>query len=598
MPVPAPYPVATATLQQLDPLLEGLDTAALQWLSGYIAGIASRTPATSLPTAGQIPAAAATPPMTVLYGSQSGNAKRLAETLVQRATQAGLPARLVRADNYPPRELKQERLLYIVISTQGEGEPPDDAKGLVEFMLGRRAPALADLRFAVLGLGDSSYPEFCAIGKLLDERLADLGGQRLFARGDADVDIDSVAHGWLDQALRQARETLGAPAATVTTLHPASRRSAPGHDREHPFQAEVLAQQAITGQGSDRDIRHLELSLSGSGLAYAPGDALGIWAPQAEALVDAVLAATGLDPEQSVSIDETTLPLRRWLTERRELTVLTRPFLQAQAERSGSESLRQALEPAARAAFSALIENRQLLDVLIDHPAVWTADDLVRQLRPLAPRLYSIASSQRAVDNEVHLTVAHILYQNEHGTRWGVASHHLAQLTEGTRASVFIEANDRFRLPADPDRDIIMIGAGTGIAPFRAFVQERALQQAKGRNWLIFGNPHACSDFLYQLEWHDALRAGHLDRLDVAFSRDQPQKIYVQHRLREQGARLFEWLQDGACLYVCGDAGHMARDVHAALLETAAEHGGWSRETAHTWIGELQQQGRYLRDVY
>lgn len=595
MPAPVSTPVATATLQQLEHLLEGLDGTALQWLSGYIAGIASRT-TLSKPESTDIRTGFLSP-ITVLYGSQTGNAKRVAETLTHRAEQAGLSVRLIRADNYSLRELKQERLLYLVISTQGEGDPPDDARGLLEFIEGRRAPQLPELRYAVLGLGDSSYPEFCAIGRRMDERLAALGGHRLFPRGDADVDIETVSRGWLDQALAHAAKAAGSPSPEV----PARVEVDPlpgGYGRDRPFMAEVLTNQAITGQGSDRDIRHLELSLAGSGLSYEPGDALGVWATQDPALVDAVLASTGLDPDEPVRIDDTTLPLRTWLTERRELTVLTRPFLQAHASLSGSAELRAVLEPSAREAFSALIETRQLLDILLEHPAPWSAEALVRQLRPLAPRMYSIASSYQAVDEEVHLTVAHVYDETERGPRWGVASHHLQGLVEGASASVFIEANDRFRLPADPDRDIIMIGPGTGVAPFRAFVQERSLQQGHGRNWLIFGNPHAYTDFLYQLEWHDALRAGHLHRLDVAFSRDQDHKVYVQHRLREQGAKIYEWLLAGAHLYVCGDAIHMARDVHETLIGIAREHGHRSDAAARTWIDELQQQGRYLRDVY
>lgn len=591
MPATASMPVTAEMLQQLDSWLEGLDAASLHWLSGYIAGIARRRPAAPSGAERQGQAAG----ITVLYGSQTGHARQVAEALAQRLQQAGQPVRLLRADRYPQRELGQERLLYLVISTQGEGEPPDDARGLVEYIEGRRAPQLTGLRYAVLGLGDSSYPEFCAIGRRLDERLQSLGGQRLFARGEADVDVDTVAGPWLEQALRHAGDSRP---ADIGQAAPDTGAAPPAHDRARPFQAEVLTNQAITGRDSDRDIRHLELSLAGSGLRYEAGDALGVWAPQDPALVDGVLAATGLDPEQPVSLEGTTLPLRVWLTERRELTVLTRPFLQAHAALSGSALLRAALEPGAQQAFGALTGSRQVLDILLEHPAAWSAEALVRQLRPLAPRMYSIASSPRAVDEEVHLTVAHVRYETARGPRWGVASHHLRGLAEGCRASVFIETNDRFRLPSDPDRDIIMIGPGTGVAPFRAFIQERGLQGGRGRNWLFFGNPHAYSDFLYQREWHEALRSGLLHRLDVAFSRDQPHKVYVQHRLLEQGAEVYAWLEGGGCLYVCGDAGRMARDVHEALVTLVREHGHASEQAARTWIEALQQQGRYLRDIY
>lgn len=581
-------------------LVDGLDAPSLHWLSGYLAGLAAQRPvdraghgepATARATAAQRH-------LTVVYGSQTGNAKRLAEELGRRAEAAGLAVRVQRADAYALRELKNEHLLYIVISTQGDGEPPDDARALVEFLGGARAPKLDQLRYAVLGLGDSSYPQFCAIGRQLDERLAELGGQRLFARGDADLDLESVASPWLEQALEQAREQLKAqtPLATVTPLRPA--RAGANGTREQPFAAPVLLNQRITGRGSDRDVRHIELSLEGSGLQYVPGDALGIWPVQSPLLVDAVLAVLDLDGETPVRQAAEELPLRRWLAERRELTRLTRPFLAAHAERANSADLRALLQPEAREALAQLFDSWQLLDLLHRHPAAWRADELVAALRPLAPRLYSIASSPSVVGEEAHLTVASVDYTLEGQARWGAASRYLAERAEGSTVPVFIESNERFRLPSDSSRDIVMIGPGTGVAPFRGFVQERAETGAGGRNWLLFGNPHFHSDFLYQVEWQQALRQGQLHRLDLAFSRDQDEKVYVQHRLREQGRELYAWLDGGAHLYVCGDAGRMAKDVHRALIDIVAEHGGRSTADAETWLGELIQQGRYARDVY
>lgn len=580
-------------------LVEGLDAPALHWLSGYLAGVASQR--LGLKAAGGEHAAAKAVEnqarLSVLYGSQTGNAKRIAEDLGRRAEAAGLAVRVLRADAYPLRELKNERLLYVVISTQGDGEAPDDARALVEFLAGPRAPKFGELRYAVLGLGDSSYPQFCAVGRLLDERLAALGGQRLFARGEADVDLESVSAPWLEQALQQAREQLKtqAPLATVTPLRAA--RPAAFH-REQPFAAPVLLNQRITGRGSDRDIRHLELSLEGSGLRYAPGDALGVWPTQSPALVEAVLGTLRLDGDTPVRIAEQELPLRRWLAERRELTRLTRPFLAAHAEHADSAELRAMLQPGARGTLGQLFEQWQLIDLLHRHPAGWSAEELVAALRPLAPRLYSIASSQALVGEEVHLTVSHVDYRHDGEARWGAASRYLAERAAGETAPVFVEANERFRLPADGSRDIVMIGPGTGVAPFRAFVQERAESGAGGRNWLLFGNPHFHSDFLYQAEWQQALKRGQLHRLDLAFSRDQDHKIYVQDRLREHGKRLYDWLSGGAHLYVCGDASRMARDVHGALVEIVAAHGGRSPEDAEAWLSQLIQQGRYARDVY
>lgn len=579
-------------------LIDGLEPSALLWLSGYLAGVAGqRLPAGKHAVAEPAAAPEAQARLTVLYGSQTGNAKRLAEDLGRRASAAGLAVRVVRADAYATRELKQERLLYVVISTQGDAEPPDDSRALVEFLASARAPKLEALRYAVLGLGDSSYPSFCAIGRQLDERLAALGAQRLFTAGEADVDLETVAQPWLEQALQQAREQLktSAPLAKVTTLRTA--RTGPVWHREQPFQAPLLLNQRITGRDSDRDVRHLEFSLDGSGLHYAPGDALGIWPTQSPILVDAILNTLKLDGDTAVRVGNDEHDLRTWLAAHRELTQLTRPFFAAHAERSGDAQLRELLAPAARDALADLFSRWQVLDLLHRHRAEWTAETLVTALRPLAPRLYSIASAQSVVGDEVHLTVSHVDYALDGEARWGAASRYLAWQAEGENVPVFVEANERFHLPAD-DRDILMIGAGTGIAPYRAFVQERAERGASGRNWLVFGNPHFHSDFLYQVEWQQALKNGQLHRIDLAFSRDQAEKMYVQHRLLEQGRRVYEWLESGAHLYVCGDANRMAKDVHKALVAVVAEHGARSSEDAEAWLSQLIQQGRYARDVY
>jgi sulfite reductase (NADPH) flavoprotein alpha-component len=536
--------------------------------------------------------------LTVVYGSQTGNAKRLAEQLVRQAEAAGVVARLLRADAYPLRELKAEKLLYVVISTQGDGDPPDDARGFVEHLLGKRAPALPGLRFAVLGLGDSSYPQFNATGRQLDSRLAELGAQRLFERGEADLDVETVATPWLSRALDAAAATLKsvAPLASVTPLRPAAAVSPWSRDR--PFSAEVLANQRLTGRGSRKDVHHVELSLDGSGLGYQPGDALGVWPRNPPALVDAVLAGLSLEGSTRVGNGGQDHQLRDWFGQHRELTRISRPFLQAHAARTGSVELQRLLQPENSAALARLLATHQLVDLLQAWPAAWPAEELVAALRPLAPRLYSIASAQSAVGPEAHLTVDHVDYVAPGGRRWGAASHFIAGAAEGATLPVFIEANDRFRLPRDGARDIVMIGPGTGVAPFRGFLQERVATGAGGRNWLLFGNPHARHDFLYQLEWQQALKAGQLQRLDLAFSRDQADKVYVQHKLREHGRDLFDWLEGGAHLYVCGDASRMARDVETAVLDVIATHGGRDPDGAKDYLSQLQQQGRYARDVY
>lgn len=601
----AALPLDAAQLALVHRITDELDASGLAWLSGYAAGIAhgrtapaARAQVRPLESQPSAPAAAA---LTVVYGSQTGNARRVAERVAADAEAAGLPVRLLRADAYPLRELKQERQLYLVISTQGDGDPPDDARELYEHLTGKRAPRLEQLQYAVLGLGDSSYPKFCAVGEALDARLAELGATRLLPRADADLDIDTVADPWREQALAKARDVLAKdglkPSATVTPLRPAASATAATYSRAQPFGAELLTNQRITAHGSGKDVRHLELSLEGSGLDYEPGDALGVWPRNPGPLVDAVLAVLALDGDAAVTHAGETLPLRAWLSDKRELTRLSRPFIAAHAAHARSEALNGLLAPENAAQLQRLLAEAQVIDLLQRHPGVWTAEDLVAALRPLAPRLYSIASSRKEVGDEVHLTVAHVEYDAGGQTRWGAASHFLAGRDEGERLPVYIEPNERFRLPADASRDVIMIGPGTGVAPFRAFVQERKALGASGRHWLFFGNPHFRSDFLYQLEWQRALKDGSLHRIDLAFSRDAERKIYVQHRIAERARELYDWLQNGAHVYVCG-AIAMEKDVRAALLEAVAAHNGGDREAAGEYLDALARQGRYAKDVY
>lgn len=588
-------PLSAAQSDQLVQLLDGLDRDGLLWASGFAAGVAHAR-------GDALPASSASVPetvgqrLTVLYGSQTGNAQRIARTLAERAEAAGLAVRLLRADAYPLRELKDERLLYIVISTQGDGDPPEDALGFVEFLRGRKAPTLDQLAFAVLGLGDSSYPQFCAVGRQLDQRLAELGASRLLDCAAADLDIDTVAAPWLEQAHAKAIARLQQQPqrATVTPLRRAPPAAASA-SREQPFAAELLSNQRISGRDSSRDVRHIELSLAGSGLHYQPGDALGVWPHNDAALVARILDALALDGERVLSHGEHSLPLRQWLVERRELTRLSRAVIAAHAARAGAAEL-DALLADGEALRGWLVEH-QLIDLIQRWPASWDAQELIAALPALTPRLYSIASSQAEVGDEAHLSVA--LRHERHGgeDRFGAASQYLAQQPEGARVRVFIEANERFRLPADPDRDVIMIGPGTGIAPFRGFVQQRAATGGRGRNWLLFGARQFREDFYYQTEWQQALQDGRLHRLDLAFSRDGNARVHVQHRLAEQGKAVCEWLHNGAHLYVCG-AIAMGKDVHRALLAVLAAHAGHSAEQAEDYLRDLQQQGRYARDVY
>lgn len=575
-------------------LTDGLDASALHWISGYAAGLAARGAPALAVVATPVAAAAIALRVTVLFGSQTGNAKREAERLAEVLRSEGADVRLIRADAYPARELADERVLFVVISTQGEGEPPDDARGFVEFVSGRRAPRLDQLQFAVLGLGDSSYPQFNAMGRLLDARFETLGAKRLFPRGEADVDVATVAAPWLVQAREQVRALNPATTSAVVPVAATAPVLVVGH-KGQPYAAELLVNQRITARESAQDVRHLEIALD-PGLTYEPGDALGVKSRNAAAVVDRVVARLGGSGHESVRIGDEIRSLHDWLEGHRELTRLHRGFVQQHAARAKSGAL-DALLAADAGAFNDWLTARQIDDVLAEFPAEWTPGEFVAALRPLAPRLYSIASSRKFVGDEAHLAVAVFDAQGPFGAQRGVASGFLADAAAGTSLPVYVEANERFRLPVDASRDVIMIGPGTGVAPFRGFVQERSTVGASGRNWLIFGARHARSQFLYQLEWQAALKAGTLHRLDLAFSRDGAERVYVQQRLREQGRDVLAWLEGGAHLYVCG-AIAMGKSVHTALREIVIEHGGHDVEAADAYLNELQRAGRYARDVY
>ncbi len=590
--------VPTQTLAELQRLADSLDAAKLWWVSGYFAGLAqsSATVATGSQLT-KLPAAAVdSRVITILYGSQTGNAKRIAERLSGQLSAQQIPQRLLSTADYPTRELANERYLVVVVSTHGDGDPPDDARSFLEFINSRRAPTLAQLHYSVLALGDSSYPQFCAVGKQLDARLQSLGAKAWLPMQEADVDLERVAAPWQQQLLRQAQDQHQRPTLSIVANtsnksdSPKPEAKTEGFSRTQPFQAEVLTNQKITSRESARHIHHLELALTDhASLHYQPGDALGVWADNDQTQIDQVLQHTKLTANAPVVIDDQTVELGLALRQHRELGKLPRGFLALHAKRS-QISLPTDGFP-------------KLLDLLSYAPAAWDAQALVDNLRPMQPRLYSIASSMLEVGNEAHLCVAQVQYQQEGIARFGLASEFLRQQSIGNKLRVFVERNERFRLPSDGSRDIIMIGPGTGVAPYRGFLQERVAAGSKGRNWLVFGAAHARHDFLYQLEWQRAQRSGHLHHVDLAFSRDQAQKIYVQDLLRKNGKQVFHWLENGAHLYVCGDASQMAKDVEATLLEIIGKHVGTAasidaQEQALAYLQQLRQQHRYAKDVY
>ncbi|WDD98321.1 assimilatory sulfite reductase (NADPH) flavoprotein subunit [Thalassomonas actiniarum] len=571
----------------------------LAWASGYLAAKSEQSSVAVLPAA----QAAVSSTLTILYVSQTGNAKGVAQQLAQSAEAAGISVNLKNVADYKAKSLKSETHLLIVASTNGEGEAPDDGLEFHEFLFSKKAPKLPNLKYSVLALGDSSYEFFCQTGKDFDERLKALGATQVSARVDCDVDYDSDAKAWSTQIVETLKEELTSSddaLAPVVNL-PVSNSSVSSYNKQNPYAAEFLVSQKITGRESAKDVRHIEIDLGESGLQYQPGDALGVWFENDLALVDELLqllAFAGDEPVTFIKDDsEQTLAIREALVSVFEITQTAPSFVDFWAKTSASAQLLALAED--KNALREFAANHQLVDILKLAPAKVTPQELIDTLRKMTPRLYSIASSQAEVDEEVHLTVGLVSYERDGKTRLGGASGYLAQrLEEGAKVKVFIEHNDNFRLPESDDTPVIMIGPGTGVAPFRAFMQEREARDAGGDNWMFFGDQTFTQDFLYQVEWQNYLKSGLLTKMNVAFSRDQAEKIYVQDRLKEQAKDVFAWLERGAHLYVCGDANRMAKDVHNTLLEIIAQEGGLSTEQAEDYLKTLRVSKRYQKDVY
>lgn len=580
-------PLDPSQTEKLDLALAGLTPAQLQWVSGYAAGRAAG------PEAPPQQAPADQPTLTILYGSQTGNGEAVAKRLESDARQRGYATRLESLADFRFTSLKRESLVTFVVSTHGEGDPPDDAELFRERLLSERAPRLGDLHFAVLALGDSSYVNFCQTGREFDARLAELGATRLLPVTECDLEYEEIASVWRDNVLALAAEQLETT-SPVPHLHAVEAQ--PLYDRQRPLAAELLVNQPLTGRESSKDVRHIELSVEDSGLTWEPGDSLAVIAENPPALVAELLDVFDANDETDIEFAGENRPAADVLSADVEITAVNLGFLRTWAEYSGSETLVGLLDGTDKDALSNFVDTYQIIDVVQEFPANVDLQTFIDSLRPLSARSYSIASSHRANPDELHLTVAPVRYEAFGNEHWGAASTYLSdRVAEGDNVRVYVEPNTRFRLP-DDGTDIIMIGPGTGVAPFRAFVEERIERQAPGRSWLFFGDRNLSSDFLYQLEWLRHLKQGNLNRLDVAFSRDQAEKIYVQDRLRERGAEIWAWLRSGASIYVCGDARNMAPDVDDALAEILAEHGGI--DDAKAELKRLRRDGRYQRDVY
>lgn len=587
-------------LQLLSSAASSLNSNQLIWASGFLAGLAGAANALPIPASSQTTEQASLQPtLTILYGSQTGNSKGVANSYKASALEQGYKANVVSMSDYKPRQLKNETHLVVIVSTHGEGDAPDDAVELYEFLASKKAPKLPNLKFAVVGLGDTSYEFFCQTGKDFESRLLALGATALVERLDCDVDYESVIADWTVSLNAKLKDELK-PVVTeqVINLTPAANAVAESlYNKKNPFAASLSESLKITARDSVKDIRHIEVSLEGSGIVYKPGDALGVWFSNDEAMVRRILAATSTSAEDKVLIAETEFTLLDALLNKLELTLSYPGFVKKYQAQTAHQELAKLMED--KAALREYLSVSQIVDITEKFPAKISAQELVDALRPITPRLYSIASSQAEVEDEVHLTVAHIEYEANGFTHQGGASGFLStRLQEGDKLNVYVENNDNFRLPPDPNTPIIMIGPGTGIAPFRAFMQERDAVEAQGKNWLFFGNPNFTQDFLYQTEWQGYLKSGLLSKISLAFSRDQANKIYVQDRLKENGKEVFDWLEQGAHFYICGDALRMAKDVETTLLDLVAEHGNKTTAEAKEYVTNLRKSKRYQKDVY
>jgi sulfite reductase (NADPH) flavoprotein alpha-component len=588
--LPEHAPFTSDQRRALDSLISSLDPVQRGWLSGFLASCPSAAPVASAPvSAGKL---------VVLYGTESGNSESLADRAVKEAKKRGFQAAMKNMSDVSPADLSKITNLLVIVSTWGDGEPPETAAAFYkEFMTSQ--VALSGVRFAVCALGDTSYEKFCQTGKDIDARLEVLGASRVNPRQDCDLDYEGNFTAWLDDSLKAISPASAAAAAPVAFTAPAFNSVEYG--KKNPFPGETLDSVILNGEGSAKETLHLEFSLASSGLSYEPGDALAILPVNAPDTIKAVLNAAKLTGTEEIEVKNVGRKLLAdALREDFDITALSRNVLTKLADASGSATLRELLSEDAKDRLKEFNNGREIVDAIEQFaPSGLSAEALAGIFRKLPPRLYSIASSPLAHPDEVHLTVAAVRYNTHGRPRKGVCSTFLADLVKsGDTVPLFIQPNKNFRLPADGSTPVIMVGPGTGVAPFRAFIEHRAALGSQGKNWLFFGDQRYTYDFLYQLEWQDHLQNGTLSRLDVAFSRDQPEKVYVQDRMIEQGKDLYEWLEEGAHFYVCGDANRMASDVHEALITIVQNQGAKSREAAEAYVEDLKKTKRYQRDVY
>lgn len=581
------------------------------WLNGFLAGLlANQNAGQSAPQLPSGPAANAEP-LLVLFGSQTGSAEGLAKRVAKESQTRGFAPKILALNDYEQANLAAGGKAVIISSTWGDGEPPDNAVNFWSWLSAESAPRLENLHFAVLGLGDKNYSDFCGASKKFDTRLEALGAKRLAPRCECDVDYEAPTNSWIE-GLWEKLGTNGAPGSDPAGSNGAAKpagsetgapktdgSASPAHGKSNPFPAKLLKNVLLNKDGSSKEVRHYEIGLNGSGLTYEAGDALGVVPVNCHELVDDVIEALKANPDENVKVGNSIVSLREALTHQLDITKPSQELLAAVAKTAPQSELATLLVPERRDDLKKWLWGRHVIDLLELLPSPMPVTEFASLLKRLVPRLYSISSSPKAHPGEVHLTVSAVRYETHGRTRKGVASTFLADRVGDTNyVKVYVQPSHGFKVPASGGTPMIMVGPGTGIAPFRAFLEERLATGSKGKNWLFFGDQTRASDFLYEEQLTAWQKDGFLTRLDLAFSRDQAEKIYVQNRMLENGAELWSWLEAGAHFYVCGDASRMAKDVDAALHTIAEKHGGKSADEAKTYIAKLKSDKRYQRDVY
>ncbi len=600
------FPISSEQQELAQKVLNDFQETQLLWFSGYLAGYVIGAQKARLGVNGistdvshlnghSEPKEVEKQQMTIIFGTRTGNSHRAAELLQQKASEKGIKAVVADMNEYNPKNLKNETNLAVIVSTHGEGEPPLAAEEFYNFLHGSRAPKLENLNYSVLALGDKSYAQFCKTGADIDKKLWELGAKRLADRHDCDVDFLPVTGEWINSLLEKFEGSK--PIASKLLNGSAVKATVPIFGKSHPFNAEILEKIKLNGKGSLKETYHFEISLKDSGLVYKPGDSLGVLPVNSRNLVDSLLSLTGISGEDIVTAISTTTALRNALTENFEIGILSRDTIEKHNQNIKSPELSAILADTGK--LAKFTYGADVYDMLKDYPFPYDAQGLTSILRNLQPRLYSISSAYEAYPDEVHVTAAALRYTHSNRLKNGICSGFLADSSNvGDKVKVYIETNDAFRLPVDPSAAIIMIGPGTGIAPFRAFTQYRAETGSKGKNWLFFGDQHFTTDFLYQTEWLDYKKKGLLANLSVAFSRDQRDKYYVQHKLKEQSVEVMKWIDDGAFIYVCGDMKHMAKDVLNTIIDIVSDQKQLSHEQAREFVQNLRKHKRYQEDVY